>query len=290
MGLGPASVRLNLELYQRGILKNVKSVVETGSQELHMRKDDFEQLIKSYGVPNYDGRKFEPWKFPERPRCSAKPFYQLLGAEKYTCIDLTGEHGAIQLDLNRPLEDKSYWGQYDLVTDHGCNEHAFNVTESYRTMHRLCKVGGILEICKAAWNGNGYFLFDKGFFESMAAANNYKILFSSYSVTLNDNQNPFFRSQYHVPLAHNLLYALDNSKLQDIGICYVMQKQSSEDFKYAYELPYYMTGDGHFGYEVMFHVDPPARSYIPMASLEQFRIRDLVTQAGKKLRRKIFKK
>ena len=32
MGLGIAAVKLNLELWQRGLFKNIKSVVDIGSQ------------------------------------------------------------------------------------------------------------------------------------------------------------------------------------------------------------------------------------------------------------------
>ena len=38
MGLGTASIKLYLELYQRGVFKNSESVIEMGSQELHLKK------------------------------------------------------------------------------------------------------------------------------------------------------------------------------------------------------------------------------------------------------------
>ena len=103
MGLNAAAIRLNMELWERGLFKNIKSVVETGAQELHMDKKEFEQLVASYNLPNYKSKNFTPWGWPGAPpRCSSKPLYELLGAEKYTSIDLTGQYGAIKLDLNLP--------------------------------------------------------------------------------------------------------------------------------------------------------------------------------------------
>jgi len=41
----------------------------------------------------------------------------MLGIKKYSCVDLDKLYGAIPLDLNHPLKDKSLYGKYDLVTD-----------------------------------------------------------------------------------------------------------------------------------------------------------------------------
>ena len=90
------------------------------------------------------------------------------------------EHGSISLDFNLPLEDTSLYSQFDLVTDHGACEHAFNIAETYRTMHRLCKPKGLIVIAQSLWGGNGYFLYDESFFDGIAAANNYKIIFKAF--------------------------------------------------------------------------------------------------------------
>ena len=140
MGLGSGAVKLYLELWQRGLFKNIHSVVEMGSQEIHLTKEHFEELIHSAGMNNYKEVDFQELvNWPGYPRVSSKPFYEMLGIEKYSCIDMNAYHEAILLDLNQPLEDKSLYGKFDLVTDHGTNEHVFNVAETYRTMHRLAK-------------------------------------------------------------------------------------------------------------------------------------------------------
>ena len=81
--------------------------------------------------------------------------------EEYTSIDLNEELGAFSHDFNSPLENEELISQFDLVTDHGANEHAFNIAETYRTVHRLCKPCGLIVIVQQLWGGNGYYLFEK---------------------------------------------------------------------------------------------------------------------------------
>ncbi|MBL8024251.1 MAG: hypothetical protein JNK54_08245 [Elusimicrobia bacterium] len=277
MGLGPAAVKLNLELWQRNLFSNVKSIIEMGSQELHLTPHQFEGYLHAAGITSYDHKPFSNLNYwPGDPRCPAKPFYQLLGVEEYRCIDLNHNYGAIPHDLNLPFTDSTLLGQFDMVTDHGTNEHVFNIGETYRTVHRLCKPGGIIHISQCLYGGNGFHNFDLSFFESMAAANGYRVLFSSFLVTLNRKyidkeelrilpralKGNYGVDQFYIPLSNELLDILQWSKDGAcLGICYVFQKQSKEDFRYAYQC---MGSDGNYAYRLQFFPNPPSRSYVPL--------------------------
>jgi len=150
--------------------------------------------------------------------------------EKVDYVDLNGEHGALTPDLNVPLTDQSLVGSYDLVTDQGTNEHVFNVAEAYRTMHRLAKVGGLLVNVQAVFRGNGYFLYDCSFFEGLAQANQYQILFASYIVTLPGEGDPGDLDEFHIPASADLLDVIDWSRVSNIGICYVFRKARDAEF------------------------------------------------------------
>ena len=293
MGLGPAAIKLNLELWQRGYFKGMKSAIDIGSQEMHIAQADFEGMVKAACVPGYDESKFKNLKhYPGRPGCSTKPFYGLLGLQEYACIDMNGEWGAVPHDLNAPLEDKSLYNKFDVVTDHGCNEHVFNVVEAYRTLHRLCKPGGLMVICQGVFGGNGYFLFDLSFFEGVAAANNLKILFAGYLLTLKTLTKAGSANQYFIPAQRDLLETVDLSKIGSISICYVLQKQSDEDFRMPYQDTYMARVYGHQGYQLQFLPDPPSRSYVPMQAsvLDVTRTKDLIKIIGKRITNKIRKK
>ena len=262
LGIGSDSVKLYLELWQRGFFKTIKSVMDMGSQELMIAEDLLKRMTENAGLSNYSKEKFKNLKnFPGYPRCSTKPFYEMLGVEKYSCIDLSKAHGAIPHDLNYPLEDLTLYGKFDLVTDFGNNEHPFNIGEAYRTMHRLCKPNGYLVIQQQLFGGNGYYNFDQSFFEGIAVANNYKVFFSSYLIDPCINKKSRYADRYHIPASRELLNVIDLCKVKFISICYVLQKVVDADFKYPYQGEFDKYLSKNSGYKLQFLNNPPGRSY-----------------------------
>ncbi len=295
MGLGTGAVKLMLELNERGLLKDVSSVVEIGSQELHLTQAEFEKLVEVAGISNYQSEQFANLKYwpAQSPRCPAKNLYELLGARKYNCVDLNGELGSIPHDMNLPFDDASYYAKYDLVSDHGCNEHIFNVAEAYRTMHRLCKSGGILVNIQAVWRGNGYYRFDASFFEGIAAANNYRILYSAYVVSLLPlvSAAPGAHAQFHIPVSEALLDVINWSKTAAIGICYVFQKQSDAEFRIAYQGDFLSRTQKNHGYKLQFLPTPFSRSYVPLRehALDVIYTKDLILAVAARVSKRIKK-
>jgi hypothetical protein len=266
MGLSYCGVKLHLDLWRSGFFKEFESVIDMGAQELHLEFEDLVRMLEAYGIFDYDKKTFNNLKnFLGYPRCSTRPFYELLGIDKYSCIDLNKDYGAIPHDLNLPLRDKSLFGRFDLVTDYGCNEHVFNIVDPFRTMHKLCKRQGIMVIIQAAYNGNGYFNFDPSFFEGMAAANGYNILFSSYVIPVDH------KMQYHIPLSEQLLKVIDIAQLSEIGICYVFQKTSASDFIIPYPGTYMSKHLDIVGFQIQNHLEPPMRAYIPVIRPDDLR-------------------
>lgn len=263
MGLGADAVKLYLELWQRNLLTDVESVLDIGSQELHLTRAEFKELVDIAGLPGYEEKTFQDLaNWPGLPRCSSRFFYELLGAKQYRCIDLNQEYGAIPHDLNLPFADETLFNKFDLVTDHGANEHVFNIAETYRTMHRLCKPGGIIVIIQALYGGNGYYNFDLSFFEGMAAANAYRILFSSYTVSTLTNSGG--SREFHIPVSRDLITVVDWAKVSNLGICYVFQKTEDKEFQFAYQGDYLSQKQGNYGYTLQFLPDPPSRTYVPV--------------------------
>ena len=284
MGLGPAAVQLTLELCQRGLFRNIKSVVNIGSQEIHVELDHFENLVKAAGVSNYRRANFPGIEnYPAQPRSPARPLYQMLGAENYACVDLNREFGAIAHDLNTPFADPAHLGKYDLVTDHGSCEHAFNIAEAYRTLHRLCKVDGLILAIQQVYGGNGYYNFDRSFFEGIAAANGYKILFASYVVT-----PPNAKQQFHVPIASAMLDVVDWGKVCYLGMAYVLQKQKDGEFQFPYQDEYLSQVQNHYGYNIHFSVEPPGRTYVPVFDLDHVKVKTLAHVLSQRVKRRLF--
>ena len=204
-------------------------------------------------------------------------FLRATGSQKYTCIDMNGMHDAVPHDVNTPLSDESLLGRYDMVTDHCSNSHVFNVGEGYRIIHRLCKPSGLITLVTPVYGSNGYFNFDLSFYEGMAAANGYSILFSSFILTLNKNYltpeerrtqpaalNTLY-DEHHIHLANDLLNPVNWSKdYTTVSFCYVFQKQSDEDFWFPYQGNVMSQVHGNHGYQLQLLPTPPRRTYIPV--------------------------
>lgn len=289
MGMSIGTLKAALELKGRGIFDGIDSVLDMGSQELHLGYDDFVHMCKSAGL-NPDGDEFEKVRnFPDYPRCSTKFFWQLLGARSAVCSDINREHDSIYIDLNQPLNDPSLEGKFDLVTDFGNNEHVFNVGEAYRTMHRLCRKGGLLWINQRVYCGNGFFCFDQSFFEGLAAANRYGVVYSAYVVT--SGANPL-TNQFHIPASKELLECLDYGKLNGLGITYVFRKTENNAFS-----PYYQgnanRADERFLVQFIGNGYPLEKYYVPIGTSELIRslskreLADLAVQAIPELMRRI---
>lgn len=286
MGMGPGSIQLLLEFWRQGLFKGIDSVVEMGAQDLQIKPADLEELTLAAGLTGYKPEDFANLAhWPGEPRCSTKPFYELLGMKTYSSVDLLDRHGCIRLDLNYPLEDESLYGKFGLVTDYGTNEHVFNTAEAYRTMHRLCAPGGFLLIDQCVHRSNGFFVFDKSFFECMAAANGYRIVFSSYCVSIPGTTGRGSPQQFNVPLADDVLETLAPARLADVSMCYLMQKQSAEDFRYAYQG--HTSETGNCGYKLQYLSNPPSRCYVPIFSLESLPGRALLVEVANRIRKRV---
>ena len=103
MGLGTSAIKLNLELWQRGMFKGIKSVLDLGAQDLHVTAADFEGLIRTAGVHNYKREKFTHLgNWPRQPRCSSKPFYNSPSEALPWSQDLFGPAPGNQVDQLSP--------------------------------------------------------------------------------------------------------------------------------------------------------------------------------------------
>lgn len=289
MGMGIGSLKTALELKGLGVFDDVQDVIDMGSQELHVGYDEFVYLCKNARLSPEDDEFEKLRKFPGHPRCSLKQFWKMLGARSAVCSDINHDHGSIYIDLNRPLDDPSLERRFDLVTDFGNNEHAFNVGEAYRTMHRLCKKGGLIWIDQVVYGGNGFYCFDQSFFEGISAANRYAIIYSAYVVTCGEGA---VANQFHIPCSRDMLKCLDYSKIEQLGINYLFRKTEDNEFS-----PYYQGNadrvDERFIVQFIGNGYPPEKYYVPVGtadligSLDKRALADLAVQSIPEFGRRI---
>ena len=234
MALSNSILETILELKNRGYFDNKKSVIDMGDQDVNVKFDDLIELLKQSNI-NFDESEFDlAKKFPLRPRISSSQLWKTIGFDTANRIDIMEIERekkighVIKHDLNFPFNDKNHLKKYDLVTDFGNNEHPFNVFETYRTMHNLCALEGNLLIFNSIFGGNGFYNFDLSYFENIAAANNYSIIFSKLF---------FIKDKKYIttPVDKELIKLINLNNIENIYAFYLMRKKSDNEFKMPYQ-------------------------------------------------------
>ena len=94
----------------------------------------------------------------------------------HTSIDWNGEHGALKLDLRKPLE----LGQFSMVSNLGTSEHVDDQTGVWANIHNLTEPDGVY--CGLTpypdgrnWWWHGEWYVEPKFYEEFAAMNGWKV-------------------------------------------------------------------------------------------------------------------
>jgi len=256
-----------LDLYEKNFFKDLNSVIDMGDQDLAGDLKYQNSAFLNRGI-TLNSSNFERSKFyPLRPRTSSSSFWKELGFKITNRVDITklprqnkkDEDECFTCDLNFPIKKQLSLDQYDFVTDFGNNEHPFNIAESYKSMHSLTKKNGYMFISQHYINGNGFYNFDFPFFESMAMANNYKII-SNFYILYNDVSPDLI-----LPIDSNILDLIKFEKIQKgININYLFQKTNDDDFNYPYQdLGKTPLRNTIYNPAFFYNSTPSTRGYIP---------------------------
>ena len=242
-------------MHQNGFFEETEFVLDVGDQTIVLDNNTLDWYLSQFN--HNRGDRFKRTRsFPAPPKDSSSELWDLLGIKKTSRSDITKSQGIIYLDLNNKVP-KELVNSFDLVTDSGNNEHPFDVANAYRTMHKLVKPGGLMWIDQCVYGGNGLFNMDQSFFELMACANKYSIIYSAYSMKTKNGE------QVHIPASEDILDVLHLEQQEYIGISYIFRKTSDDEFLDPYQsCP---SGDARQLYSpsFIFPRSVPERVYIP---------------------------
>ena len=91
-----------------------------------------------------------------------------------TSIDITGEHGALNLDLSKNIPTKDRPKPGDVLTDFGTLEHVESLYYGLKNAFNLIKTGGIAihvnPLSKGYVANHGFHYFTEGFWKAYAEA------------------------------------------------------------------------------------------------------------------------
>ncbi len=236
MALDQKILHIACELYRSGFFKNIESVVDMGDQDLNLNYTQLRESLDLLKIKNFEEILIHAKTYPQRPRLSSSCLWKMLGIKKTDRLDLIKLDRVkkdfldnfFKVDLNLPIEEQINFEPYDFVTDLGNNEHPFNVVESYKSMHKLCKENGFLLIHQGVFGGNGFYNFDISFFENLAAVNNYTCIYSSLVFVKKDKY-------FCTPADNSYFKMVDINELDQVEIIYIFKKNSKKDFVYPYQ-------------------------------------------------------
>ncbi len=108
----------------------------------------------------------------------------------HTSFDLNGQHGAIRVDLSKPIRKPEWLGAFDIVTNSGTSEHVEpfgSQYECFMNIHNCLRQGGIavhmvpdiVELeQRGRWKNHCSYYYSHEFFALLAELNGYDLLSS----------------------------------------------------------------------------------------------------------------
>jgi len=113
-----------------------------------------------------------------KQRIPAKKYYQNLGIKEHVSIDLNKKNGAIAVDLDKPVPD-ALLDRFNMLTDYGTLEHVNYQYQSFKNMHNMCKIDGIMLHAlppPGHWIGHGRYYYPEEFFYGLAEQAEYNLV------------------------------------------------------------------------------------------------------------------
>jgi len=102
------------------------------------------------------------------------------GAKEHISIDLNGKHGALKVDLSKPVD--KWIGYFDMVTNYGTAEHVEDgIYECYANIHNFTKTKGIMVHAGPMAGGcpwHSPYHYEPDFFKKLAEANGYTVIYA----------------------------------------------------------------------------------------------------------------
>ena len=179
MGLGPDVLALYRQMKLLGAFDKVTEVIELGSQGVWCPDPRLlTGLFEAFGKPVPSPQELQPYLNSDGTGyASSRHLHEHLGFN-YTCIDLDGNFGSLQLDLNFDPAPADFRNRYDLTTNHGTTEHLLNQYNAFKVIHDVTRPGGMMlhALPFTVHLDHGFFNYQPNFFEALARYNSYKTL------------------------------------------------------------------------------------------------------------------
>jgi hypothetical protein len=225
MGIGVQALELMKYLHDDGHLNGFSSVIELGSQQFAPDLPAARKAIRQmFPLLNADSILVP------------KDFYRELNLPNYACIDLDGANDALVFDLNKSLaKTYNFEEKFDLVTNHGTTEHAFDQLSCFENVHNLTKQNGLMihALPSQGYQNHSFFNYHPSFFLDLSAANGYRMLALYYNI-----------GESLFPYTDSFLEKQQVSATEQVAVFAVLRKRTDKAFVVPFDGRYYFEQDG----------------------------------------------
>jgi SAM-dependent methyltransferase len=157
-----------------------------------------------------------------------KTFFHKIGFKTVESSDYSDFQEADHVfDLNEPVPSHLH-NKFDVIVDMGTIEHIFNVSQVFKNLHDMLKVGGriIHMLPSSNWVDHGFYMFSPTLFHDYYSANNWQIEMARIiELTRRHDVDPW-RIYDYVPGVLNPLSSGGFDKGYLINIFFVVSKTS----------------------------------------------------------------
>lgn len=188
MGIGPKNLLRIQELCEKQTLPPGARILELGAQEVYCKGHEqfvreFSRFFVASGEIGWKAKKLSEEKMDRMANQGfSSELFRACGFD-YAAFDIFDGDAVTLFDLNIQLTPPALTGTFDLVTNFGTTEHLINQYLAMRTIHELTRVGGVIyhDLPMGGYHLHGYFSYNPMFFQHLAVANGYQVLFEGFS-------------------------------------------------------------------------------------------------------------
>ncbi len=231
MGVSQKTLRRLLEFRQAGLIGPGSRMVELGSQNVQCEAGGAH--VEAF-IAEFAGRPVaaDPAELDWIASGGTMARLMKFCGVKYLAIDIFEAEDTLLFDLNTDAVPRRLQCKFDIVTNFGTSEHVLDQRRAFETVHDFTKPGGIIyhDVPMGGYFYHGYFAYTPLFFNHLAAANNYEIIFRHFS-----------KAPLGDPLTRGWTDELrDNGwpdpGYHDVGIEFVFRKTTDERFRLPVEV------------------------------------------------------
>jgi len=188
MGIGPKNLVRLQDLCQKRMLPPGAQVLELGAQEVYCKGHeqfvrDFNRYFVESSALGWKAEKLTDERVAQlASQGFASELFRACGFQ-YRAFDIFDGDSVTLFDLNIQMAPPEMAGTIDLVTNFGTTEHLINQLLAMRTIHELTKVGGCMhhDLPMGGYHLHGYFSYNPMFFQHLAKANGYELVYEGFS-------------------------------------------------------------------------------------------------------------